>query len=56
MKYQQNVSSLSIDISADNQTTTIIGRHIDQHSTNQYNLYVGQYIERHMGHFSVNIL
>ena len=51
MQYRWNVSSLSIDISADNRTTTI-SRHIDRHSTNQYNRYVSQYIKHHMGHFS----
>ena len=30
VKYRRNVSSLSIDMSADNRTTTL-GRHIDQH-------------------------
>ena len=30
VKYQQNVGSLSIDMSADNRTTTL-SRHIDQH-------------------------
>ena len=30
VKYRQNVGSLSIDMSADNRTTTL-GRHIDRH-------------------------
>ena len=29
-KYRRNISGLSIDMSADNRTTTL-GRHIDQH-------------------------
>ena len=39
VKYRRNVSSLSIDMSADDQTTTL-GRHIDQH--------ISRYVDRHI--------
>ena len=39
VKYWQNVSSLSIDMLADNRTTTL-SRHINQHN------YVGRHIDR----------
>ena len=62
VKYRRNVSSLSINMSADNQTTTL-GRHIDQHigrlsvdiSTDAWPICRSICRRTHLGRLSVDI-
>ena len=66
VKYRQNVGSLSIDMSADNRTTTL-GRHIDRHigrvsvdiSTDAWPIcrpiYRATHLGRHIGRHSTNM-
>ena len=61
VKYQWNVSSLLIDMSADNRTTTL-GRHIDQHigrvsvAISPYRPMLDRFVGRHIDrHISVDI-
>ena len=62
VKYRQNVSSLSIEMSADNRTTTL-GRHIDRHigrvsveiSTDDRPICRPTHLDRYIGRVSVDM-
>ena len=62
LKYWRNVGSLSIDMSTDNQTTTL-GRHIDRHigrvsvniSTDARPIYQATHLGRHIDQHSTDM-